>query len=584
MNQTEPNIYRLTGRQKNYIKRKDWIDRVLAAAGLLCLSPVFALLAIAIKLEDGIRAPIFFKQKRVGKDKQHFMLYKYRSMKLDTPHDVPTHLLENPQQYITGVGRFLRKSSLDELPQLINICKGELSICGPRPALWNQYDLIEERDQYGVNDIKPGLTGWAQINGRDELEISEKARLDGYYREHIGFRMDLRCFFGTFRSVMKSEGVVEGGTGTLRRKKNTVMVITNHSYMLYRFRRELLEELLKENEVIISTPFVGHEDDLKSMGARCIHTEINRRGINPGTDLALMRRYRKMLKKERPDLVITYSIKPNIYAGILCSMLKIPYFSNVQGLGTAFQKKGMDRFVTFLYKRAFRRVKKVFFENEENAKEFQRRNIISASRQVVLSGAGINLEQYQYRPYPQQEKTHFLYLGRIMREKGINELFEAVQRLHEERADFVLDLVGFYEDFYKAQVERLEERGIVIFHGFQTEPRPYYAGADCVVLPSYHEGMSNVLLEAAATGRPVITSDIPGCREAVEPGQTGLLCEAKNAESLYHAMKQFLSCSREEREQMGIKARKKMETEFDKDKVVAETMAALEEDLKDVLE
>ena len=219
MHNQKRKIYRLTKRQKAYIRIKYALDRALAAAGLVVLSPIFAAISIAIKLEDGITAPVFFKQKRVGKNKEHYMLYKYRSMKLDTPHDVPTHLLEDPDQYITKAGRFLRKSSLDELPQLLNILKGEISVCGPRPALWNQYDLIEERAKYGVHDIKPGLTGWAQINGRDELEIPLKAQLDGYYRRHIGLKMDAKCFFGTFGSVLKGEGVVEGGTGAMKKNK-----------------------------------------------------------------------------------------------------------------------------------------------------------------------------------------------------------------------------------------------------------------------------------------------------------------------------------------------------------------------------
>ena len=209
--------YSLSDKQKKYIQKKYLADRILAGLGLVVLSPVFAAIFLAIKLEEGWKAPVFFKQKRIGLHKEYFMLYKYRSMKLDAPHDVPTHLLSDPDQYITKVGKFLRKSSLDELPQLINILKGEISICGPRPALWNQYDLIEERDKYNVHDIKPGLTGWAQINGRDELEIPVKANLDGYYRRRIGLKMDVKCFFGTFASVLKSEGVVEGGTGTINK-------------------------------------------------------------------------------------------------------------------------------------------------------------------------------------------------------------------------------------------------------------------------------------------------------------------------------------------------------------------------------
>lgn len=189
---------------------------LISGLAIIILSPVLLAVAIAIKCDS--KGPVLFKQKRVGKDKQHFMIYKFRSMYVDAPADMPTHMLKDPTAMITKVGAFLRKTSLDELPQLFNIFKGEMAIVGPRPALWNQYDLIAERDKYNANSIRPGLTGWAQINGRDELEIDEKSRLDGYYVEHMSFLMDLKCFFGTFISVLKSDGVVEGGTGTKKEK------------------------------------------------------------------------------------------------------------------------------------------------------------------------------------------------------------------------------------------------------------------------------------------------------------------------------------------------------------------------------
>ena len=198
-----------------YVKRV--MDFVLALLGLLILSPIFLLLIIAIRIDSP--GPILFKQKRVGINKSHFMILKFRTMKIDTPKDTPTHMLSNPEQYITKVGKFLRKTSLDELPQIINILKGDMSIVGPRPALWNQFDLIEERDKYGANDIRPGLTGWAQINGRDELEISVKAALDGEYVAKMSLLMDVRCFFGTFLSVLKADGVVEGGTGSMKKEE-----------------------------------------------------------------------------------------------------------------------------------------------------------------------------------------------------------------------------------------------------------------------------------------------------------------------------------------------------------------------------
>lgn len=196
------------------------IDFILSLIGLIILSPIFLILAIIIKLDS--KGPVLFKQKRVGKNKKYFYILKFRTMRTDTPKDMPTHMLENPDVFITKVGKFLRKTSLDELPQIINILKGEMSIIGPRPALWNQYDLIEERDKYGANDITPGLTGWAQINGRDELPIGVKAKYDGEYVERMSLRMDIKCFFSTIVSVLKSDGVVEGGTGKIETEKKSI--------------------------------------------------------------------------------------------------------------------------------------------------------------------------------------------------------------------------------------------------------------------------------------------------------------------------------------------------------------------------
>ena len=200
---------------QKYAKRL--IDLLLSACAIVVLSPVYLLICIAIVADDP--GPVFFRQKRVGIHKTHFLILKFRTMKVSTPKDVPTHLLENPEQYITRVGKFLRRASLDELPQIFQIFTGKMAIIGPRPALWNQFDLIAERDKYGANDVRPGLTGWAQINGRDELPIDVKARFDGEYVQNLSFAFDCKCFFGTIRSVLKSEGVVEGGTGQLEKEK-----------------------------------------------------------------------------------------------------------------------------------------------------------------------------------------------------------------------------------------------------------------------------------------------------------------------------------------------------------------------------
>ena len=204
----------LTFKQKCYLPIKRLIDLVLSVCGLIVLSPLLIAIVIAIKLDS--KGPVIFKQKRVGKNKTYFNIWKFRTMRTDAPKDMPTHLLSSPDAYITKIGKFLRQTSLDELPQILQIVVGKMAIIGPRPALWNQYDLIEERDKYGANDITPGLTGWAQVNGRDELEIPVKAKLDGEYVEKMGFMMDCKCFIMTIFSVARHDGVVEGGTGTLK--------------------------------------------------------------------------------------------------------------------------------------------------------------------------------------------------------------------------------------------------------------------------------------------------------------------------------------------------------------------------------
>lgn len=560
---------------------KRWLDVICCGGAMIFLWPVFLIIALLIKLDS--KGPVYFKQKRVGIHKTHFYIYKFRTMRTDTPKDMPTHLLKDPDAYITRMGKFLRKTSLDELPQILHnvLINGDMSIIGPRPALWNQYDLIEERDKYGANDVKPGISGWAQIHGRDELEIPVKAELDGYYAQHIGFLMDVRCLLGSVKSVLKSEGVVEGGTGAMemaaaKEKKGKIMILTNHSYMLYQFRKELIQEFMKKYEVVLSMPYVGHEDDFKKMGCKCIETPIDRRGINPVTDLKLIRAYRRMLKSEKPDIVVTFSIKPNIYGGLLCGWMKIPFCANVQGLGTAFQKKGLAEFVTVLYKIAFHHVKKVFFENKANAKEFRKRKIIPAKKQVVLKGAGVNLDHYRYCPLKEENQIKFLFVGRIMKEKGVDELFYAAKKLKKEYGDKIeVGLVGFFEDEYKEQVEQLQEDGVVRFYGFQENVCPFYENASCVVLPSYHEGMSNVLLEAASIGRALITSNISGCREAVDEGINGYLCRVKSAKSLYQKMRKFVELTKEERKEMGKNGRRKMQAQFNKKDVVRKTVKAV---------
>ena len=358
-----------------------------------------------------------------------------------------------------------------------------------------------------------------------------------------------------------------------------ILILTNHSYMFWQFRRELTAALLERHEVVLSTPFVGHEEDLTALGCRCIETAVDRRGINPAIDLKLLRTYQKLLSRERPDLVITYSIKPNIYGGLACRMAGVPYCANVQGLGTAFQRKGLASLVTLMYRVALARARMVLFENEGNAALFREKKIVPLQRQTVLPGAGVDLSYHARQPYPPEGPIRFLFVGRIMREKGVEELFYAMRRLRAVHGDgVILDVVGFFEDAYRETVEELAREGIVNFHGFQQDVRPFYAAAHCVVLPSYHEGMSNVLLEGAAAGRVLITSDIPGCREAVRDGISGYLCPVGDREGLLAALERFLSLTPAERAAMGERGREHVEQAFRKEDVVRRTLAAVLEE------
>lgn len=356
-----------------------------------------------------------------------------------------------------------------------------------------------------------------------------------------------------------------------------ILVVINHSHMLWQMRKELIRRLLDFGEVVICTPFVGHEHDFEDMGCHCIEAVFDRHGTDPFQELKLIAYYKRIIEQVKPDLVITYSIKPNVYAGTICRMKGIPYCSNITGLGTAFRNKAISPLVTMMYRTAVRGAKAVFFENESNARLFRERNIIHPDRLIRMAGAGVNLQEYSLQPYPDESKgIHFLYLGRIMRDKGVGEFLDVAEKLKAEMGDkVVFDVAGFYDgEGLRERVTRLTEQGVIVFHGFQNDPRPCYNAAHCVILPSYHEGMSNVLLEAAATGRALITSDIPGCREAVEYGVTGYLVIPEDTDSLYNAVVRFLSLTLEQRENMGLQGRKLVEDRFDRDDVVESTLQA----------
>lgn len=352
-----------------------------------------------------------------------------------------------------------------------------------------------------------------------------------------------------------------------------ILVLANNDVGLYQFRKELLLELLKDNSIVLSLPYGEMVEPLREAGCAFVDTPVDRRGVNPVKDFGLFLHYRKIIKEEKPDLVITYTIKPNVYGGMVCRLLKVPYAVNITGLGTAFQGHGPLRtVVTTLYRLGTSGAKVMFFENVENQQIFIDEKLVKPEKTCLLNGAGVNLEHYQATDYPDEHGgVRFLFVGRVMQEKGIDELFSAMQRLHQEGYSCTLDVLGGFEENYAQQMKEYQEAGWLHYHGYQKDVRPFIAQSHCFVLPSWHEGMANTNLECAASGRPVITSDIHGCKEAVVDGVSGLLCQRKDAQSLYETMKQFLKLSHEEKRQMGLAGRKHMEDVFDKRKVVAET-------------
>lgn len=356
-----------------------------------------------------------------------------------------------------------------------------------------------------------------------------------------------------------------------------ILILANHYNTLRIFRRELLLALVKAgHEVVLSIPECEEENrkTLESYGTRVVFTKMERRGTNPLKDLGLLTAYRKLIAREKPDKVISYTIKPNIYGALACKRKKIPNYANVTGLGSAFQGHGkMRTLVSMMYKCSLNKSKRVFFENVGNRDTLVNDGVVRAEQTVVLPGAGVNLKEFAPTPYPETEQPmRFLFVGRIMQEKGVDEYFTAIRRLREQYPNTEFDFIGWYEDHYEAQVRQMEAEGLVRFHGFQLDVTPYIEAAHCVVLPSWHEGMSNTLLESAAMCRPLITSNIHGCMEAVEDGVNGYLAQVRDADSLTQAMLRFAALPLEQKRAMGVAGRKRMENLFDKDMVVRMTL------------
>lgn len=353
-----------------------------------------------------------------------------------------------------------------------------------------------------------------------------------------------------------------------------VLILANSSMGLFKFRNELMLELLKRYEVVISLPDDEFVSQLEEEGCRVVHTYINRRGMNPMQDLKTYSAYKKLLKAEKPGVVLTYTIKPNIYGGFLCRVKKIPYITTITGLGTSFEDGGIvQKLVTKMYRIALKKASCVAFQNETNMKIMKDLGCVGLNiRTIMVPGSGVNTDEHAYRDYPSGEEVHFLYIGRLMDDKGTSELLAAAAHTHERFPDVYFDIVGPYEedsrDKYEPMIREAADSGAVIYHGYRTDVDNCYAFCNAYIHPSYHEGMSNVVLEAASCGRPVLTSDISGCREAYEDGVGGFLFEPKSSEAIETAIDRFLALPAERREQMGRDAREYVTEHFDRKIVI----------------
>lgn len=360
-----------------------------------------------------------------------------------------------------------------------------------------------------------------------------------------------------------------------------VLILANNSVGLYKFRKELLEALLaKKHEVFISLPNGDFIEEMQQMGCHFIETEISRHGTNPFTDIALTKKYCTIIKSVKPDIVFTYTIKPNVYGGIACQLCKVPYVANVTGLGTAVENGGILQKITLtLYRIGLRKAKRVFFQNQEN-QDFMFKHKVVKGAYSLLPGSGVNLEQFAPLPYPDEtDGIHFVFISRIMREKGIEQYLDAASSLRAKRSNLQIffHICGFCEPEYKGKLEEYVKNGIVIYHGMVRNVREILAKTHCTIHPSFYpEGISNVLLESCASARPIITTDRSGCREVVENGVNGFVVKQRDSEDLIQKIEKFLALTHEQKMQMGLAGRVKVEREFDRKIVVDAYLKELE--------
>ncbi len=359
-----------------------------------------------------------------------------------------------------------------------------------------------------------------------------------------------------------------------------ILILTNNFLGLYSFRKEVVKTLIDKGcHLAISAPFDEKTKYFEGIGCRLFYTQFNRKGMNPLKDLSLMLRYRKLLQKEKPDVVLSYTIKPNLYGGMACQLYHVPQIVNITGLGSAVENPGwLQKLTILLYKIGLRKTNIVFFQNRANM-EFCEKHAMVHGQKKLLPGSGVNLEYHQLKDYPSADDSlRFIFISRLLKEKGIEEYLKAAEIIKKEHPRVEFHILGACEDAYEVRLKELQQKGIVIYHGKQPDVRPYIANSHCTVHPSFYpEGMSNVLLESCAAGRPIITTNRPGCGEIVDEGVNGFIVKQQDANDLVQKIEKFIALPFEQKRRMGLAARKKVEKEFDRNIVVKAYLDAISE-------
>lgn len=582
-NESVKEYYDILSKRKVALVLKRVFDFSVALLFLLILSPAILIISLAIAIDS--KGGVFFRQERVTTYERSFYIFKFRTMVSDAER-LGSQITVDGDSRITAVGKILRKFHLDEIPQLFNVLKGDMSFVGTRPEV-PKYVKAYTDEMLATLLLPAGITSLASIMYKDENSlISGADDVDDVYINKIlpdkmkynlaavkkfSLINDMGIMFKTFFSVFIKED-----SSTVSKSSRRVLVIAEDARSLILTRKELLLEILSSGyDIDVFIPEDKYCDTLRETGLRVFDVSFDRRSMNPFADLKLLKKYLS-LTKTKYEFAITYSVKPNIYGGLAMRKRKIPYYINITGTGSAFYKGGLlKKIITFLYKPSSKHAAGIFFENSEDRDTFVNARLCKKGKTHILSGAGINTLEFVPAVYPENNIIKFLYIGRLMEEKGIEDLFPVIKNYSQNHIPADFEFLGDFEDEYKEKFEKFLSLDNVVYHGYQSNVKDYIASANCVILPSYHEGMANVLLEGGALARPLIVSDIAGCREAVEDGKTGYLFKPGDPEDIKRAFDKFMGLSFDQRKQMGELSRKHIAENFERKKVVEKATAVM---------